>query len=106
MMPNRSHRFVDRDMFMRYRGGGVGHRGTEGQNRVFLEDELVQADDLTFEETGELQQEEGDIDERLDDFSQSEEGEEVDSDSDIQEVLDEEDLYLNDPITVECYGAL
>ncbi|KLO16710.1 hypothetical protein SCHPADRAFT_822793 [Schizopora paradoxa] len=30
--------FVDRDMFMRYRGGGVGHKVTRSSNRALLEE--------------------------------------------------------------------
>jgi hypothetical protein len=38
---NNSHfvnRFVDRDMMMRYRGGGVGHKSTRNATNVFLRD--------------------------------------------------------------------
>lgn len=31
-------RFVDRDMMMRYRGGGVGHKSTRNATNVFLKD--------------------------------------------------------------------
>ena len=31
-------RFVDRDMFMRYRGGGIGHTSTRGTHQSLLDD--------------------------------------------------------------------
>ncbi|KAI5896073.1 uncharacterized protein SCHCODRAFT_02492911 [Schizophyllum commune H4-8] len=36
--------FSDRDMFMRYRGGGIGHKGIAEATRIFLEDREVYAD--------------------------------------------------------------
>ena len=48
-------RFVDRDMFMRYRGGGVGHKISWSFNRVLLQRDTVQDDE---EEEGEEEEEE------------------------------------------------
>jgi len=31
-------RFADRDMMMRYRGGGVGHKSTRNATNIFLKD--------------------------------------------------------------------
>jgi hypothetical protein len=33
-----SNSFVDRDMLMRFRGGGVGHRTTREATNIFLDD--------------------------------------------------------------------
>ena len=33
-----SNRFVDRDMFMRFRGGGVGHKATNSFTTAFCQD--------------------------------------------------------------------
>ncbi|KAL5482916.1 hypothetical protein ACEPAI_9511 [Sanghuangporus weigelae] len=36
----KNYRFVDRDMFMRYQGGGVGHKITSHLNEKLLDDYL------------------------------------------------------------------
>jgi hypothetical protein len=43
---NCRHRFVDRDMVMRYRGGGVGHKVTRERDAALKGDSYVMADDI------------------------------------------------------------
>lgn len=47
-VPHPIPRFADRDLFMRYRGGGVGHLATRQCNKTLLADEhtlLAEPDD-------------------------------------------------------------
>ncbi|KAI0063164.1 hypothetical protein BV25DRAFT_453896, partial [Artomyces pyxidatus] len=60
--------FVDRDMFMRYRGGGVGHRGTRFCNTALLRDQHVVLADESDSDGGDESEEE--------DAEEDEEGEE------------------------------
>lgn len=61
-------RFVDRDMFMRFRGGGIGHKSTQERTRVFEQshilppedDEVVDSDGVDSEEETEGSEEEND----------------------------------------------
>jgi hypothetical protein len=69
-------RFVDRDMFMRYRGGGVGHRATREHT-----DPISQESDVTIPDENEDSFEE---DELLGDGGQLEE-DESSSESDFGE---------------------
>jgi hypothetical protein len=63
------YRFVDRDMFMRFRGGGVGHKATRGW------DEFLQREGHGHDNAG-------------DDGSESEE--DVEEDSELDDDLDTE----------------
>jgi hypothetical protein len=92
MLSLRFPRFVDRDMFMRFRGGGVGHRATRehtepmsqdadttipDENEENFEDEsLGDGDQLEDDEmSSESDIGEGDLDEAEDEFD-GEDGEE------------------------------
>jgi hypothetical protein len=69
-------RFVDRDMFMRFRGGGIGHKSTQERTRVFEkqthvlpreDDEVPVVDGVNSEEEPEDSEEENDDDELMGD---------------------------------------
>jgi len=56
----RRHRFPDRDMFMRYRGGGVGHKSTNARAACCVDGLGVPSEADAGEAAGELDGFEGD----------------------------------------------
>lgn len=104
--------FVDRDMFMRFRGGGVGHKMSED---LF---ELLQSDGAIASESAEdefdLEQEDDDENEEIDDEmgSENEGSEEMGSENEGSEddedviVADEDEELDDDYLAQEGYGAL
>lgn len=76
-------RFVDRDMFMRFRGGGVGHKSTRKETNRFLSDrhvldltEEASCDDEVEEECFEDSEEES----ATDDETEAEDDKDLDDD--------------------------
>jgi hypothetical protein len=103
------YRFVDRDMFMRFRGGGVGHQATRGW------DEFLQREghgrDNSGDDSLDLEEDvEGENSELDDDLEVHEEEGEQDSSSGE----DDEDIVIpdngeeldDDVLAEEGYGAL
>jgi len=95
----RISRFVDRDMFMRFRGGGVGHKSMRTEMRCLLDDrdtldklpfkmekERSQSRSESSEEDDDMAGEDEDNDNDNDDDGEDDEGEgEHDSDEDSKE---------------------
>lgn len=90
-------RFVDRDMFMRFRGGGIGHKSTQERTQVFEqqshvlppEDDEIVVDGIDSEEEPEESEEEN-----YDELSSGDEGrdDEIGGGEDGEEPWDEDDL--------------
>ena len=77
--------FVDRDMFMRYRGGGVGHRVTREAMRCLLNDrDVLDKQPFTFEHDHQPFEEGIDDDVPMDDSSSGKESE--DDGSEMEDV--------------------
>jgi hypothetical protein len=101
-------RFVDRDMFMRYRGGGVGHKVTRTWDeflqsdgaRIAEEEEDLVVEEQEDEENMEVEEHEVDEDEE-------EESEESDGEEDLDKVEADEGEELDEDILAqEGYDAL
>jgi hypothetical protein len=103
------YRFVDRDMFMQFWGGGVGHKATRDWDE-FLQSEGHEpnevGDDSSDEENDEEEEDsedediEADVNEEPEDSSSDEEDEEDIVIADNSEELDD------DILAEEGYGAL
>ncbi|KAG0695610.1 hypothetical protein DFH29DRAFT_879939 [Suillus ampliporus] len=108
--------FVDRDMFMRFRGGGVGHKMTRDL------DELLRSDGASVDD-GDVEDfvvteptDDGDIDGEVDEGEDEDEDSDQDSDEDSEGENDgeEEDKVRadegeeldDDVLAQEGYGAL
>ncbi|KIL55287.1 hypothetical protein M378DRAFT_173752, partial [Amanita muscaria Koide BX008] len=99
--------FVDRDMFMRFRGGGVGHKSTRAATNVFLADRHpfdseTAAEDV--EENGEDLHDDG-IEEECDSQSDEENEEHEGDDADPIASEGEQDLGPEDGEDCEEEGA-
>lgn len=80
------HRFVDHDMFMHLRGGGIGHKVTWNWNELLEEDhDIVQEGDLDSDV---------EMDSEEDEDQSSSSGEEEDSAKELQEDEEWEDEGL------------
>jgi hypothetical protein len=90
-------RFVDRDMFMRFRGGGIGHKSTQERTRVFEqqshvlppEDDVPVVDGVDSEEEPEESEEENDDDGLMGDEAG---GDEMGGGEDGEEPWDEDEI--------------
>jgi len=116
--------FVDRDMFMRFRGGGIGHKGSRHWDKFLQSDGAkVRAEDEEDEEEGSDIADEGsddgeavqfdEVDEDEEQEGDVEEGEEeenrdlVDQMDNEDPIIPDDDEILDDHILIEeGYGAL
>jgi hypothetical protein len=105
-----SIRFVDQDMFMRFQGGGVGHKSTRKETDQFLSDchVLDLAEEASCE--GEVEEEaedcfEGSEESEIDDETEAEdEDEEGDNDDNgDDEVIEDGDVELDQDADAACY---
>lgn len=103
--------FVDRDMFMRYRGGGVGHKSTcEATRCLFNDREKLDRQTFTFEHDRELFEEENEDDTPMDDSSSMEEESSEESVQDVSETegvdAGDDDQLIGDDLgdEMEEYG--
>ncbi|KAG1864616.1 hypothetical protein C8R48DRAFT_656144 [Suillus tomentosus] len=95
--------FVDRDMFMRFRGGGVGHKVTREWDEFLRNDGAVPSHE---EEDVQLDPEESDMeDEAVDDHDSDGSAHEDPGDDEENEVWVDEELD-DDFLACEGYGAL
>jgi hypothetical protein len=104
-------RFVDRDMFMRFRGGAIGHKGMRDWDDVLQCEEHI-AEDLNSEADKDIEMEDEDgSDDKLDEGDvkegdKSDEGDE-NEDNDEDRIIAEYGEVLDDDILIEeGYGAL
>ena len=106
MLSSPFHRFVDRDMFMRFRGGGVGHKATREHTEHMSQEADTTIPDKNedkFEEYEFLDNEEEDDEYESSSSSESDIGE---GDSDHDEVEDDFDGEDGDePWGIDEYTA-
>lgn len=81
-------RFVDRDMFMRYVGGGVGHCSDPSMETY--EDEVDQDDDIGIEHDSSIHARNSNVDDN------NQQDSDLDSDDENQEEWDTEDQIESD----------
>jgi hypothetical protein len=107
-------RFVDRDMFMRFRGGAVGHKAMRGWDDILQQDGHVIEDlDGEVEEDIEMDDEDS-SDEELDEEDiegdESEDSDETDEDEEESDedwiIADYGEVLDDDILADEGYGAL
>ncbi|KAG1831269.1 hypothetical protein EV424DRAFT_1573313 [Suillus variegatus] len=113
--------FVDRDMFMQFRGGAVGHKAMQEWDNILqweghivedLESEADEDIEMEDEDSSDEELDEGDIEEG-DESDEGDENEDEDDDDDDDEDEDEDRIIaeygevLDDDILIEeGYGAL
>ena len=96
MLSDQFYRFVDRDMMMRFRGGGVGHKSVQKATDYFLQDrfpddnvDLNIEDDEDVEGVEELSEELGSTENMADEIDEEVSDDEDDEENDVEN--DEED---------------
>jgi hypothetical protein len=96
-------------MFMRFRGGGIGHKMTRDWDEFLQRDGVPSKEDVVASEDTEdveVEGDEGDHDMGSED-GESDEQEKEDSDDDTDKVVADSDEELDDDILAqEGYGAL
>jgi hypothetical protein len=104
---NYSYRFANRDMFMRFRGGGVGHKATRHVDHALSQD-VYKTIHETIARTGDTNNNDGD-EEREGEEEEEEEAEVADDNGEDgdkdEEALEEEEEGL-DPVNDYGYNAL
>jgi hypothetical protein len=110
-------RFVDRDMFMRFQGNAVGHKGMQEWDNILQceghipKDSDDEAEDIADEFDEDGIDEEGDADEDEEDGDEDEDEDEGEHDilmdDDKDEIVADDGKELDDNILMEeGYGAL
>ena len=91
MLDINAYSFVDRDMFMRYRGGGIGHKYIrEWSSRLAMDGNIAIADELTEDTQDiELPMSQDISDDEIDGESNDEGFREEESDADSDEHSDD-----------------